>query len=128
MREDSVHMLLCALFHWHFSQEEYGYPPINVLHRIAHEGHVSATGRPGHRVLCPDMDPSLMRCQRAFNCLPLGDKIVVVAKHMPQPLKEDGTPVYKKWGDIEKARYLNEPVGAFKNKYKQCIRRMQRYM
>ena len=125
MRESSVHLLLCSLFDFLLRSEEYGYPPINILHRIATEGHAAPAGRPGHRILCEDMDRDLRQCQMAFNTLSLGDRIVVVCKHMPPP-QFAGLPMYKKWGDVEKARYLQVPTKTFKTKYKGCTRKMKK--
>ena len=125
MNENSVHLLMCALFHWHLAMDMGGLPPINILHRVATEGNVTRTGRAGSTILCPDMAPPLRRAQHAFNGLELAQKIIVVTKHMPVPLKDCGKPQYKKWGDREKAQYLQEPMTAFKSKYRGALRNIK---
>jgi hypothetical protein len=128
VKEDSVHLLLSSLFHWHMAMVMDGLPPINILHRIMTEGSVTRSGQPGSTILCPDMHPDLRRVQKAFNGLDLAQKIIVVTKHMPVPLKEDGTPQYKKWGDREKSQYLQEPMTTFKSKYRGCLRSVKRHL
>ena len=123
---NSAHMLLAGLFHWHLAMELEGLPPINILHRVMTEGNVTRSGKAGSTILCPDMHPDIRRTQRAFNSLSLDNKIIVVTKHMPVPLREDGTPQYKKWTDREKAQYLCEPMQSFKVKYKSCCREVAR--
>ena len=124
MNENSVHLLMCALFHWHMSMEMDGLPPINILHRVMTEGAVTRSGHAGSTILCPDMSPQLRRAQAGFNSLELAQKIIVVTKHMPVPLKDCGKPQYKKWGDREKAQYLNEPMSVFKVKYRKICRQL----
>ena len=119
-------MLLAGLFHWHLAMELEGLPPINILHRVMTEGQVGKSGRPGSRILCPDMHPDIRKAQKAFNGLSLDKKIIVITKHMPVPLKENGEPEFKKWGDREKAQYLQTPMQTFKVKYKSCCREVAR--
>ena len=125
MNENSVHLLMCALFHWHMSMEMDGLPPINILHRIMTEGNVTRSGHAGSTILCPDMAPQLRRAQAGFNSLELAQKIIVVTKHMPPPLKEDGSPQYKKWEDLEKSQYLQTPMVEFKNSYRRALRKIK---
>jgi hypothetical protein len=122
----SVHLMLADLFNWHLTSETSGWPPINILHRVSTEGNVTSSGRPGHKVLCREMNPDQRRIQKAYNSLSTELKIVVCAKHMGVPLKEDKTPIYNKWGDYEKAHYLTESIGVFKNQYKRAIRGLQK--
>ena len=103
-----------------------GLPPINILHRVMTEGNVTRSGQPGSTILCPDMPADLRRVQSAFNSMSVAQKTIVVTKHMPRPLKEDGTPQYKKWGDREKAQYLQEPMNTFRSKYRNCLKFVQR--
>ena len=128
MNKDSVHLMLTDLFNWHLTSETSGWAPINILHRISTEGNVVRSGRPGSKILCREMSTDQLRTQKAYNSLNTGLKIVVCAKHMAVPLKEDGMPQYKKWGDIEKAHYLTESVGVFKGEYKKALRLMQKSM
>ena len=126
MNKASIHLMLADLFNWHLTSNTTGWAPINILHRVSTEGNVARSGRPGHRVLCREMSPDQRRTQMAYNSLPLDLQIVVCAKHVEIPLNEDNTPMYAKWGDIEKAHYLTESVGVFKNQYKRAIRHVQK--
>jgi len=120
-----AHLSLCALFAWHLRSEDNGFPPINIFYKVMTGGR---SGVPGHRILCPEMDINLRKTQFAFNTLDIAEQIVVVTKHMPCPLNEDSAPKYKKWGDREKADYLNESLGAFKGIYKRSCRKIGRHL
>ena len=120
-----MHLMLTDLFNWHLTAETSGWAPINILHRMM-RGEVGGSGRAGHKVLCREMSIDQLRTQKAYNSLNTGLKIVVCAKHMGCPLKEDGMPQYKKWGDVEKAHYLTENVSVFRNEYKKALRVMEK--
>ena len=120
--------MLADLFNWHLTSETSGWAPINILHRISTEGNVVRSGRPGSKVLCREMSIDQLKTQRAYNSLPLDLKIIVCAKYMPVPLKKDGEPEYKKWGDREKAHYLTETVRVFNYQYKRALGLMSKRM
>ena len=120
--------MLSDLFNWHLTSETSGWAPINILHRISTEGNVVRSGRPGSKILCREMTTDQLRTQKAYNSLSLPLKIIVCAKYMPVPLKEDGTPQYKKWGDREKADYLTETVRVFNYQYNRAINFMAKKM
>ena len=126
MNTASVHLLLADLFNWHLTSETSGWAPINILHRVSTEGNVVRSGRAGHSVLCREMNTDQRRIQMAYNSLPVDLKIVVCAKHMEIPKKEDGTPEFSRWGDREKALYLSESIGEFKNQYRRALRKLQK--
>ncbi len=120
MNKASVHLMLADLFNWHLTSETSGWPPINILHRMM-EGTSASSGRPGHRVLCREMNSDQLKTQKAFNSLSLDLQIIVCAKHARCPKKEDGTPQYPKWRDIEKAHYLTETTRVFGYKYNKAL-------
>ena len=121
-----MHLSLCQLVEWHKRAQSGGWPSASIMYRIATEGHVGSTGRPGHRVLCPEMPSSLRKTQAAFNAVHHDHKVVICAKLRDCPLKEDGTPEYKAWGDKEKAHYVNENIHVFRNKYKKAVRAVEK--
>jgi len=121
-----MHLLLCRLIEWHKKAETGGWPSASIMYRIATEGHVGSSGRPGHRILCPEMPSDIRRCQAAFNAVGLNHKVVICAKLRDMPTKEDGKPEYKVWGDQEKAHYVNENVHVFRNKYKKAVRAVEK--
>ena len=123
--ESAVHCLLCDLFAWYIKTESWGMSPINMLIRMK-EGTIG-TPQSGHKILCPEMRTETRLVLVAFNGLEFPDQAIVVTKHMPVPL-EDGKPKYKKWGDNEKARYLNESTWDFKSKYRKCLRKMKKLL
>ena len=125
MNKASVHLMLADLFNWHLTSETSGWSPINILHRMS-EGTTSSSGRPGHKVLCREMSIDQRQIQKAFNSLKLPLKIIVCAKHVSVPLKEDETPQYKNWGDREKSHYLSESIRVFQNKYNEALTFLQK--
>jgi hypothetical protein len=71
------------------------------------------------------MNKDLRLIQHLFNHLPHADRIIVISKHMPPPLDGEGEPLYEKWGDKEKSKYLNEPIGQYKSKYRRICRQVE---
>ena len=126
MSNNSMHLQLCRLIEWHKRADTGGWPSISIMYRMVHEGHVGSSGRPGHRILCPEMASDLRRCQAAFNAVDMEYKVTICAKLRDKPEKEDGKPEYKEWGDREKAHYVNENVHVFRNKYKKAVRAVEK--
>jgi hypothetical protein len=120
------HLLLGGLCHWHLSSDDDGWPSTSIFYRMAQGGNSRVP--PGHKILCREMTPDLRRAQVAFNTLDVDEKIIVVVKHMPPPKKESGLPMFKVWGDLEKARYLEESVREFKTRYKRICRKVTKNM
>ena len=84
------------------------------------EAQVNRVGKPGHRILAPEMHRDARFIQPAFNTLSVGDKLIVLTKHRPRP---EG---YEAWGSKEMAHYLNEPsAGAFNAKYNKILKKLK---
>lgn len=126
MKESAVHLLLASLIEWHIKTSDSGFPPVSILHRIAHEGFASRPARAGHNILCGDMSADLRRIQAALNSLDYELKLVAVVKHSPMPINDKGEPKYKGWGDREKSIYLGQKLTTFKSRYRKALRHMSR--
>ena len=122
-----MHLMFASLFHWHLTAETGGWAPISILHRIASEGVVVRSGRPGHSILCQEMTGDQRKAQRAYNQLELPEQIIVVTKHYPaSPIGKGAKFLYKTWTDKEKAHYLHESVHDFNRKYKDILIKAQK--
>ena len=126
MRESSVNLLLASLVEWHIKSNDSGFPPVGIMHRIAHEGPAAGGSRKAsHKILCADMSTDLRRTQSAFNALDYDLRLVAVVKHSPVPIV-NGKPRYKFWGDREKAHYLGQKLTTFKGRYRKVLRHISR--
>lgn len=118
--QSEVHIAFAKLIDELIRIGDGGWSPTSILYRVMTEGHVHNVGRPGHKILAPELHELARWIQPAFNALPLGDKIIVITKHRPKP---EG---YEKWGNREMARYLNETSeGAFKAKYNKILKKVK---
>jgi hypothetical protein len=123
-----IHLRLCELFPHLLDFFESGYPTISIFYRIQSEGNVVRTASKGHKILCHDMPPAQRKLFRALQGLHLAHKIVVITKHMPPPLKDDGKPAYVTWDNKEMAHYLciNGGAGSFKSRYEAALKKLQK--
>lgn len=114
-----VHLALARLIDELIRMGDMGWPKSSILYRVMTEGHVNRVGRPGHKILAPEMHDHSRWVQPAFNALSVGDKIIVITKHRPKPTG------YDTWTDKDMAHYLNEhSEGAFKAKYNKILKKM----
>jgi hypothetical protein len=117
-----IHWTLCRLIAYQFSAKDFGWSDTSILYRVSTEGHVGRSGRPGHKILAPDMPRDLRKAQLAFNGLNQEEQKVITVKYMPYDI--DG----RRALDIQRARFVGLAPNDFKNKYHNAVRKMKKVL
>ena len=115
-----VHLALGGLIDEALRTGEAGWPAVSILYRVATEGHVVRSSKPGHKILCDELSRTARWIQPHFNALSLPERVIVITKHRPPP---EG---YKRWIDADRAHYLGEANGpAFSAKYQRILNKIK---
>jgi len=119
-----VHLALNCVVNYLYGAGDEGWPQISVLGRVSEEGPTVSSGRPGHKILCKEMDRGVAWAMPAYKALDKPEQQVVNVKYMYYVVGKNG----RKATDVDRAKLLAISVRHFSRRYNDAARKVKKLL